>query len=240
VSPARKAPDKAQRRARGSLSEEEILQAAAAIIERDGVDALSMPNLAKDLKAGVMSIYWYFHSKDELLGALADRALKDVYSRLPAAGDGPWDDEMISRATSFHRELRKATLYLQVSRSRPSFLALRPDVIPVLAPHLDAELQLLRQTSIDISEATRFLTILSAYTRGFALMQIAAEEEGTGQSLEQAFETLVRQLNPTKYPTLRAASDPGGVVSARDDSFDTCLRLLVAGLKAGGKQPSVP
>ena len=45
-----------------------------------------MPALANHLGAGVMSIYWYFRNKDELLVAMADRALEQVYSGLPQPG----------------------------------------------------------------------------------------------------------------------------------------------------------
>ena len=59
--------DTRARRQRGSLSEEEILDGAHALIARGGLDALSMPALARELAAGVTSIYWYFRNKEELL-----------------------------------------------------------------------------------------------------------------------------------------------------------------------------
>src|SRR5205823_14218947 len=92
---AKKQPAKPARRSRGSLSEEEIVSGAIALVKRDGLEGLSMPNLARHLGAGVMSLYWYFHSKDELLAAMAERTMREIYARLPAVGDGPWDKEIV-------------------------------------------------------------------------------------------------------------------------------------------------
>ena len=220
------------RRARGSLNEQEIIEAAIALIERDGVDGLSMPSLAKHLNAGVMSIYWYFHSKDDLLAALADRALLEVYSRLPPLRDGPWEEETVALAVALQRELHKSPLYLQLCRARPSSLVLRPNVIPVLAKRLEGELQLFRQMGLSVSEATRLIAVLSAYTRGFGLMQVGVEEERNDHTAEEAFEAAVSRLSPDKFPILRAVSQPGAVVSVSDESFDAGLRLLVAGMQA--------
>jgi AcrR family transcriptional regulator len=219
------------RRARGSLSVDEIINAATALIERDGLEGLSMPSLAKNLNAGVMSIYWYFHSKDDLLVALADRAFLDVYSRLPPVTGGSWSSETVVLATALHRELRKASLYLHLCRARPRCLILRSSVIPALARRLEEELRLFARVAMSMADATRFLAVLSAYTRGFALMQIDAEvqRQPTG---EDAFEGALNQLPPGLYPTLEAAGHVAGVISVTDDSFHTCLRLLVAGMES--------
>jgi AcrR family transcriptional regulator len=240
LTPARRTADKSTRRARGSLNEDEILDAASTIIERDGIGGFSMPKLAKYLDAGVMSVYWYFHSKDDLLAALADRAFLDVYSRLPPFTDGPWREETINQASAMHHELRTTSLYLQLCRAYPRCLVLRPSVIPVLAQRLEDELQSFREVDLSASEATRLLAILAAYVRGFALMQVGAEEERNHHAAEQAFEASVSQLSPAKFPTLRAASDVGGVISVSDTSFDTCLRLLVAGMESEFEGPNDP
>src|SRR5512138_843416 len=87
---------KPSRRMRGSLSREEILAGARAVIEQRGLGELSMPGLARQLRSGVTSIYWYFRSKDELLVALAEQVTKDLYESLPPVSDGPWDRELES------------------------------------------------------------------------------------------------------------------------------------------------
>lgn len=233
MSPDRqKAGKPRRRRARGSLSEEEIVNAAIALVERDGVDGLSMVGLAESLNAGVMSVYWYFRNKEDLLLAMADRALTDLMSRFPSVLDGQWDDQLMNVANGVHHALREHSLYIQLCRAQPRAFVVRPAVIPSLAPGLEAQLQLFQETGLSASEAVRIVILLGAFARGFALIQLGAEDEQNGQSPEQALEASVQQLSPAKFPLLRAAGDVGAAVSVSDESFHTGVRLMVAGLKA--------
>ena len=43
------------------------------LVDTEGVEALSMPRLARQLDAGVMTLYGYVRSKQELLDAVAMR-----------------------------------------------------------------------------------------------------------------------------------------------------------------------
>jgi AcrR family transcriptional regulator len=49
-----------QRRERGSISVDEILNGAFEVAAEVSIDNLSMPLLARHLAVGVTSIYWYF------------------------------------------------------------------------------------------------------------------------------------------------------------------------------------
>ena len=65
------------RRKRGSINPEDIVNGAFEVAERVGLDNLSIPALSKHIGIGVTSIYWYFAKKDDLLNAMAGRALKE-------------------------------------------------------------------------------------------------------------------------------------------------------------------
>ena len=67
-----------KRRSRGSLTREQVVEAALALADRDGLEALTMPNLATRLECGVMTIYGYIDSKEDLLDAIAQRGLRDL------------------------------------------------------------------------------------------------------------------------------------------------------------------
>src|SRR5579863_4395496 len=69
------------RRPRGSLTREQVVDAALALGDEEGLEALTMPNLARRLECGVMTIYGYVASKEDLLDAIAQRGLRDL--RLP-------------------------------------------------------------------------------------------------------------------------------------------------------------
>ena len=73
------------------LSRERILEAALAVVEREGWDALSMRRLAQDLDVWPMAVYRHFRDKEELLAAVAGAAAE----RIPA-GDarGGWEERL--------------------------------------------------------------------------------------------------------------------------------------------------
>jgi AcrR family transcriptional regulator len=73
------------------LSVEALVDAAAEIAMAEGVEAVSMRRLAERCGVGVMTLYGYVRTKEELLGALADRFLAEI--SLPAA-DGPWQERI--------------------------------------------------------------------------------------------------------------------------------------------------
>lgn len=218
------------RRSRGSLSEEEIVLGALALAKRDGLDGLSMPNLARHLGAGVMSVYWYFRSKEELLGAMAEHTVTEVYARLPQVGNRAWDDEIIRLMTGFRAQLRRTPLFAQLCSARPRFLFSRPSVMPILAKRIDEQLRVLQRLGLSAPDAMRMHNLLSAFTLGFVLMQLGLETKGNEPTVEEALRESVAQLDPVEFPTLRAVRDPGALVSVKDADFDDVLRLLVAGM----------
>ena len=68
-----------------------VLEAAASVAARDGLDTLSMRRLAQELDVWPMSIYTYFRDKDELLDALTDSAADTV--SLPS-GRATWRNQI--------------------------------------------------------------------------------------------------------------------------------------------------
>ena len=73
------------------LSRGTIIQAALVLLDEMSIDRFSMGLLAKGLNAGVMTLYNYFPSRDDLLIAVAD----EIYSRFdhPAKGSC-WQEEV--------------------------------------------------------------------------------------------------------------------------------------------------
>lgn len=68
-------PKSEKRKKKHVARREEMLDVAMALLVEDGVDALTMPRLAKRLDAGVGALYRYFPGKQELMVALQKRAL---------------------------------------------------------------------------------------------------------------------------------------------------------------------
>jgi AcrR family transcriptional regulator len=68
------------------------VEAALAVIRAEGLDALSMRRLSRQLERSAMAAYWYVSDKRELLDLVAGKLLSRV--EVPEADSGPWDERL--------------------------------------------------------------------------------------------------------------------------------------------------
>ncbi|TCO45793.1 TetR family transcriptional regulator [Kribbella antiqua] len=104
--------------ARETLSREQIVQAAIATLDEEGVAGLSMRKLAAKLGAGATSLYWHVQTKDDLIELVIDEVYGEV--DVPDPDLAGWR----SGALLFGHSLRAAVLrhpwLAEVIYSRPS------------------------------------------------------------------------------------------------------------------------
>lgn len=89
---------------RGALSADEVVRAALAIVESDGLAGLTMRRLASQLGVAVTAIYWHVGDKAALLDAVVDR----IITRLAAVAVQGDDPE--ARVTAVCRAWRRSLL----------------------------------------------------------------------------------------------------------------------------------
>ena len=74
------------RRVRG-LSRADIVDTAVVIADAEGTDAVSMRRIARELRAGAMSLYWYVSSKEELHQLMLQKVQAESEAPVPS---GDW------------------------------------------------------------------------------------------------------------------------------------------------------
>jgi AcrR family transcriptional regulator len=231
VAKTTRTPSKGTRRARGSLSREEILDGAQYLVEEYGLKQLSMPALAKHLKSGVTSIYWYFRSKDDLITALTERAIALIYTRLPPVGDRPWDEEVVAYFSAFREELRRVPLYSEVFVYRSLFVMSRSSVNQAIFERLEAEIAVLVNAGLTEEQAARVYTSCSVFTRGFVLIEHGIETETIEPNDKGVVSQSVSRLDPLQFPVLTKLTDLEQTMWPGEDNFRLGLELLVEGLR---------
>ncbi|MEU1401865.1 TetR/AcrR family transcriptional regulator C-terminal domain-containing protein [Streptomyces sp. NPDC005728] len=82
-----------------SLSRAAIVREAVAMLDADGVEALSMRKLGARLNAGATSLYRHVATKDELMELAVDEVAAEV--RVPATADPDWRAAVTEAAQSF-------------------------------------------------------------------------------------------------------------------------------------------
>jgi AcrR family transcriptional regulator len=79
-----------------SLSRSEIVDAAIAVADAEGPDAVSMRRIAQELTSGTMSLYWHVANKEHLLDLMLDALVTEVGVPEPS-GDWRADLQTVAR-----------------------------------------------------------------------------------------------------------------------------------------------
>ena len=218
-----------QRRARGSLSREEILGVARQFIETDGLADLSFPRLAHLLNASATSIYSYFKTKDELLASVIDDVTAEMYLRLPKIGDGPWDKEIVEHFVAMRGLLQRTSVYREVFAFRAQTLFQGSKMAPFVTRRVEDILALFVRSGLSPDEAVRALNAFSSYARAFVLVEHGQDEERDEQLLQMAkfmFTEVAADL-----PRVASIDNLSQALRLGDDLYRFGLNLLVSGLR---------
>lgn len=208
------------------LKREQIVAAALALVDREGLDALSMRKLAAELGVGPMSLYYHVLDKSALQDLLIEAVFAEVH--LPEE----LDPDPERRVMALGHILRDALLAhphavpLVLSRSLRTPGQLRPieDLLGVLfALGLNATDAMVAVENIG---QYVFATTL-AYTKHLA------EADGVTEPPQQDAEG---GITPETFPNLVRAMQEADYVGW-DGMFDEGLRALVRGLVLG-KMPA--
>jgi AcrR family transcriptional regulator len=201
------------------LSRERIAAAALALVDREGLEALSMRRLAQELGTGTMTLYGYVRDKDDLLDAVIDAAAAES----PAWGehDGPWRARLTSAMRELRRGLERHPVLIQLRLRRPI-------MTPGALRGTEAGLQALVEAGLDPAGAARAFRTLFLYTFGFAAFAVEGSREERHAQVRAAFAV----LPPADYPLLTASIEAIADVMGGDEQFEFGLAQLLDGIEA--------
>jgi AcrR family transcriptional regulator len=202
-----------------TLNTEEIAATALELVDRHGLEALSMRRLADELGVGTMTLYGYFRSKSELLDALMDASVTVGDAELP--DEGPWRDRIVVLARAMRDWLESHPALVQIrmqqTLTRPRQFVVTEHVIKAL---LDA--------GLDRAEAARAFRVLFTYVFGF----VAFSPTATADVARRDVRAALAALPPEEYPLLTTMSDEAAAAAAGDEQFAFGLELLLDGIEA--------
>ncbi|MDV6278591.1 TetR/AcrR family transcriptional regulator C-terminal domain-containing protein [Rhodococcus erythropolis] len=181
------------------LNTEQVIAAALEIVDREGVDALSMRRLAQTLDRDVMSLYRYAENKAALLDGVVDAVLGDLVIN-PDAAD--WTHELRLLA---HRYRRLALEHphvvpLLVTRSLATPLGLRP---PGMVRPLEDFLELLVRAGFSPPNALRSYRLFFGFLQGRILDELQQLIENPDES-EDLLRLGLHRLPRREFPRLRS------------------------------------
>lgn len=152
-------------RTQDPVDAEGVLDAAARLIQRDGVDTFTMRALAEQLGVAVTSIYWHVGGRDALFDRLVDRLLTHM-AQLPVRGETPVD-RVASLARSQRKTLIEQQHLLGIAHDRDR----TPQLFLPIQQTLAAQLA---EVGVVGSDAALLLRAIQVHVISSAVMQFSA------------------------------------------------------------------
>ena len=210
---------------RRRLDRRQVLEAALAVVDRDGLEALSMRRLGTELGAGATSLYWHVKNKDELLDLLVDRVIGEMLEEIRPA-DG-WRAQMTEAARTARRVLVRHRHLAPVFGTRPTFGPNALQAIEVVVGQL-------RDAGFDDLTATLGANAVVTWSSGYAVFEArdplgpnATPEER--QAFAAAMAATFASLPPDRFPNTIAMLPLMNRIDA-DAQFESALGWILDGL----------
>ena len=217
-------PERTRRRGREPLTREAIVETALRLLDKDGLDELSMRRLADELDTGPASLYWHVGSKDGLLELIFDRVIGEV--ELPAPEPGRWQEQLKEVARAGRAMILRHRDIVRISIGR---IPMGPNALRVS----EGIFAILRAGGVPDELAVTGHHLLFAIINGFTLDEttdLGVEIEGPmDEEAADAARDYVAALPVEQFPNLVAVSKHFGQAD-NDRSFDLLIELFVDGL----------
>jgi TetR/AcrR family tetracycline transcriptional repressor len=211
-----------RRRPRGSLSREQVVEAALALADQEGLEALSMQNLAVRLGCGAMTLYGYVDSKEDLLDAIALRGLGDLRLARPLPAD------TAAILVSWGRALR---LTLIQHPSLPVIFLSRVVIGPGILRGLEALLGPLGRSGMPAAAGVHAVYAVLTYTTGYVAWELPRTRRQSQAAYAASWRREFAGLTPADFPLVGGVLDELAEV-AGERQFELGLAALAAGLAA--------
>lgn len=204
---------------RPTLDRGQVLRTAVALADAEGIEALSMRNLAGALGVQAMSLYNHVDNKDDLLEGIVDLVFLEFEA---PAGSGLWRPILRRSAIAAHAALVRHPWVAALSESRMQSG-------PARLAYYDAILGLLRRSGFSARSAYHANLTLDSYLYGFTLQQTTWPDPSTD---DPEFAARLREaMADDTYPHLVevAAMAADGLDLTHD--FEVGLDLVLDGLE---------
>lgn len=222
-------------RARG-LSRADIVTAAVGIADAEGTSAVSIRRIARDLRAGAMSLYWHVASTEELHQLMVEAVQSEIRAPEPS---GDWRADLRVYAGNSRAALLRHPWAID-------FLGIGPPSGPYDARNGERLLTALDGLGLDLTSTVWALLTIGTYVMGAAMrdiqeirwQQTSAERTAgltEGEVAEHVSEFGRRIRESGRYPHLAAIIDADldpDAPETRDERFAFGLDCVLDGIAA--------
>jgi AcrR family transcriptional regulator len=216
-----------------ATSRQAVVEAAVALANAEGLEAVSMRRLAEELGVGTMTPYTYVASKDELLGLMRDEVARAMLVPEPLPGD--WREAL--RQIALHtREAIEANPWMVDARPRSGPVRIN------LARHIEQSASVVEALGAEPQLGAAALAAVDDYVFGHCLRQRARKRKIRSRRAAAAAGETPLPLAPEVEAAIEAGELPrfGRVFAALGDrrgivppepDFEQGLEWLLDGIE---------
>jgi AcrR family transcriptional regulator len=169
------------------LNREKIAAAALAIADAEGFASVSMRRVARKLRVGTMSLYYYVKTKAQLIAAMDDALMAEaIVPSLPR----DWRQALTMIAD------RTRDVFLRHPWALASMQSAPPDVNAMR--HMEQCLQVLSETGMTTQEKLTLLAVIDDFVFGYTLRESADDPDVDADLVRE-------QLGTGAFPRLAEA-----------------------------------
>jgi AcrR family transcriptional regulator len=208
---------------REPLTRERIIRAALRIMDEEGLEAVTMRRIGRELSVEAMSLYNHVKDKEDILGAICEVVMSEF--RIPEADE--WTEACRDGAREYRRLLlaHPNVITLMTERTAP---ITSTDALRAWEFALDA----FQRAGLSARDSVKTFHVFGGYIIGFVTMELGLIIGGHADEEQlRAHEELARVLSSADLPRLRDALPHFLEVSA-DEQFELGLDLLIEGIRA--------
>jgi len=210
--------------ARQPLSPDRVVDAGVALADSEGLDGLSMRELAQRLGVVPMALYKHVANKEDLLDGMVDRVWAEVEPPAPELG---WREAMRRRSISLRDALRRHPWAVGLLEGR-----MRPG--PANLFQHDAMMGCLRGAGFGFRTTVHVTSALDAYVYGFALQEKTlpfGTPEESGEAAARKLEATPPELAQRFPHLLEVAAELARAGYDYEEEFLTGLDLILDGVE---------
>lgn len=202
------------------IQREQIIQAAITILDRDGLEGVTLRRLAKELDIKAASIYWHIASKEVLLDEMANAILEEHFGTFDFKNDKrDWAEWLDTLA----HELRAAML---AHREGARVVAgAHPDIARTLLKLWDFTIRVLHHNGFSYGQAMTITVTIVNFTFGSVI-----EEQASPPLAHMVIFTEQLSFSEEFQATTAAMEAVRG--EDNDTLFNTSIRIIINGVRA--------
>jgi AcrR family transcriptional regulator len=214
----------------------DILDAAFEVAEQVSIDNLNMPLVAKHLNVPVTSVYWHFRRKEELLDAMAGRALGEFNFATPFIEVKSWRDSLRNHARKMRRAFLDNPVLCDLILVRGSF---GQEPLHAALVELEKSVESLVKAGFSPQDAVDTYAAVALHTRGSAILERVREKTRSPKSGGKSAQKPRNVLDAETLPVLAELATKGPLTAfGHEANFEYILDCILD--RAGQRLAETP